>query len=87
MGTRKEFLFIAVQNRVAYAMGGTTFHTGGDIPVGSQSDRKVEHLDIDALYTKKQLLRWVLIDEAGMTQATLLGRFEVHLTDAAVQSL
>jgi hypothetical protein len=29
-----EFVFVAFQNRVAYAMGGTTLHAGGDIAVG-----------------------------------------------------
>ena len=78
-----QFLFIAVQNRVAYAMGGTTFHTGGDIPVGENCERKLSHLDVDPLYTRNQALRWILIDEVGMSPNTLLGTFDHHLTDAA----
>ena len=28
-----HFIFVAVQNRVAFAMGGSTLHTGGDVRV------------------------------------------------------
>ena len=31
---RVEFLCVAFQNRVAHAMGGTTLHEGGNVPVG-----------------------------------------------------
>ena len=82
-----QFIFIAVQNRVAYAMGGTTFHTGGEVPVGDSIYRRLDHCDVDVLFTRNQLLRFVLIDEVGMTPDTLLGTFEHNLTDAAVKNL
>ena len=77
-----EFLCVAFQNRVAYAMGGVTLHTGGDVNVGS-SDRGLDHTDIDVLFTRNQDLRWLLFDEIGMIGDVLLGTFEKHITDAA----
>ena len=70
-----EFLCVAFQNRVAYAMGGVTLHTGGDVNVGS-SDRGLDHTDIDVLFTRNQDLRWLLFDEIGMLGYVLLGVFE-----------
>ncbi len=45
------------------------------------------HGDVDVLFTRNQLLRWVIIDELPMTPDTRLGLFETNLTDAAVQSI
>ena len=39
----EEFLCVAFQNRVAYAMGGTTLHSSGDIAVGYQSATNLTH--------------------------------------------
>ena len=79
-----EFLFVAYQNRVANAMGGNTMHAGGDIGIGGQ--RSLDHTDVDLLYTRKEYLRWVLIDELPMVLDDLLGAFEHHLAAAAVDS-
>ena len=79
-----EFLCVAFQNRVAHAMGGDTMHAGGDIGIGGQ--RSLEHTDIDILFTRNQYLRWVIIDELPMVPDDLLGAFEHHLADAAVES-
>ena len=81
-----EFIFVAFQNRVAHAMGGTTLHTGGDITVGGQRSTSLAHTDIDNLFTRNQHVRWLLIDEIGMIPDELLGAFEAHFTEAAVSS-
>ena len=78
-----EFLCVAFQNRVAQAMGGNTLHSGGDIDVGGQ--RKLEHTDIDILYTRNQYMRWVIIDELPMVADDLLGALEHQLTEASVE--
>ena len=80
----QEFLFVAFQNRVAHTMGGSTMHSGGDIAIGG--NRVLEHTDIDILFTRNQCLRWVIIDELPMVPDELLGTFEHHLADAAVES-
>ena len=80
----RQFLCVAFQNRVAYAMGGTTLHTGGDIKVGNDRLRKLDHTDVDVLFTRNQDLRWVLADEVGMIADELLGEFEEQLSEAAV---
>ena len=82
---RVEFLRVAFQNRVAHAMGGTTLHEGGNVPVGG-AYKALQHLDMDVLFTRNQNLRWVLIDEIGMVSDTLLGEFEHALTDASRQT-
>jgi hypothetical protein len=82
-----EFVFVAFQNRVAYAMGGTTLHTGGDIAVGGQSSKQLNHTDIDVLFIHNQQLRWVIMDEVGMIPDDLLGAsFAEHYTDASVKN-
>ena len=80
-----QFLCVTFQNRVAYAMGGVTSHAGGDVAVGG-GHKTLEHADVDALFTKNQHLRVVLIDEVGMIPDSLLGAFEKHITDAARQT-
>ncbi len=80
-----QFLCVAFQNRVAYAMGGVTLHSGGDVSAGG-GHKSLEHTDVDALFSKKQHLRWVLIDEVGMISDSLLGAFEKHITDATRQT-
>ena len=43
-----QFLCVAFQNKVAYAMGGTTLHSAGDLPIGGSSNAsKLSHLDIN----------------------------------------
>ena len=77
-----QFICIAYQNRVAHAMGGVTVHSGGDVGVG-EYDKKLEHTDIDLLFTRNQDLRWIICDEVGMVGEDLLHAFEKHITDAA----
>ena len=79
-----EFLCVAFQNRVAHAMGGSTMHYGGDIGIGNQ--RQLQHTDIDVLFTRNQYLRWAIIDELPIIPGDLLGAFEHHFADAAVDS-
>jgi hypothetical protein len=81
-----EFVFLAFQNRVAYAMGGTTLHAGGDIAIGGQASRQLSHTDLDILFTRNQHLRWVLFDEVGMIADDLLGAVAEHFSDAALQT-
>ena len=80
-----QFICVAYQNRVAYAMGGVTLHTVGDVGVG-ECDKKLEHTDVDVLFTRNQDLRWILCDEVGIVGDFLLASFEKHITDAAVIS-
>ena len=67
-------------------MSGTTLHTGGDIAVGGQSSKQLNHTDVDILFIRNQQLRWVIMDEVGMIPDDFLGAFAEHYTDAAVQS-
>ena len=67
-------------------MEGITIHAGGDIGVAGTRSLRLEHTDIDVLYTRNQHLRWVIIDEMPMVPDELLGTFEHHLADAAVES-
>ena len=78
-----QYMCVAFQNRVAYAMQGVTLHAGGEVPVGA-AHRSLEHSDVDSLFTKNQALRWVLIDEVGMISDNLLGTFELNISDAAL---
>ena len=80
-----QFVCVAFQNRVAYAMGGVTLHSGGDVSVGG-SDKSLSHTDVDVLFTRNQDVRWLLFDEIGMIPDSLLGAFEKHITDAAKPS-
>ena len=82
-----EFVFVAFQNRVAYAMGGTTLHSGGDIQVGGYASKKLNHTDVDILFIRNQQLRWVLADEVGMTPDDLLGAFASQYSDATLHSI
>ena len=82
-----EFQCVAFQNTVAYAMGGQTLHSSGDIQIGGVSDyRKLDHSDIDLLFSRNQSLRWLLFDEVFMIPDELLGIFADHLQDAAAES-
>ena len=79
-----HFICVAFQNRVAYAMGGATLHAAGGISVGATSTvRKLDHTDVDILFTQNQHLRWVIIDEGFMIPDELLGHFAEKQTDAA----
>ena len=44
-----DFLSVAFQNRVAFAMGGTTLHAGAEMAVGGEY-KSLSHTDIDVLY-------------------------------------
>ena len=69
-----EFQCVAFQNTVAYAMGGLTLHSSGDIQIGGASgSRKLEHSDIDLLFSRNQSLRWLLFDGVFMIQMSFLG--------------
>ena len=71
----EDFLCVAFQNRAARAMQGTTLHNGGGCSV-SKSNQSLEHANVDALYTKNQDIRRVLIDEGGMIADKFLGEFQ-----------
>ena len=82
----KEFVCVAFQNKVAYLMGGLgmTLHSCADIPIGKQQqDRKLDHGDVDILFTRNQHLRWILFDEAPMIPDELLGLFAANFQSAA----
>ena len=65
-------------------MGGVTIHSSGEIPVGGQyANRRLEHLDVDVLFTKNQHLRWILVDEALMIPDELLGPYATSFESAA----
>ena len=82
-----EFQCVAFQNTVAAAMDGLTLHSSGDIQIGGAADaRRLEHTDIDVLYSRNQALRWIIFDEIFMIPDELLGTFSEHLTDAAADS-
>ena len=76
-----DFIFVAFQNRVAYAMGGETLHTAGYLDIGNRP--RISHTDVDILFTRNRHLKWVLVDEVGMISDLLLGAFEMSLTDAS----
>ena len=82
-----EFQCVAFQNTVAYAMGGLTLHSSGDIAIGGASDdRKLDHTDIEILFTRNQCLRWLIFDEVFMIPDELLGEFANHLQRGAAGS-
>ena len=82
-----QFLCLAFQNRVAFKMGGVTIHTGGGIPVGAQQqERKLEHLDVDHLFRRNQLLRWLLFDEIFMNPDELMGQLNYNFQNAAPEA-
>ena len=82
-----QFLCVAFQNKVAYAMGGTTLHAAGDLPIGGSSNAgKLAHQDINEVFTRSQHLRWLLIDECFMIPDDLLGLFSSALQDAASEN-
>ena len=82
-----EFQCVAFQNTVAAAMGGFTLHSSGDIQIGGTSEAKrLDHTDIDVLYSRNQCLRWLIFDETFMIPDELLGTFDGHLKDAAADS-
>ena len=80
-----EFLYVAFQNRVAYAMGGTTLHSAGDLSVGAEY-KSLSHTDVDVLFTRNQDLRWVLVDECFMLPDELFGTFEQQLAEAGCRA-
>ena len=48
-----HFLCVAFQNKVAYAIGGSTLHSACDLPIGGSSNaRKLAHQDINE-YSRK----------------------------------
>ena len=82
-----HFLYVAFQNRVAYAMGGCAMHSAGDLPIGgSSSGGKLAHQDVNEVFTKNQHLRGLLIDECFMIPDDLLGLFSTVLQDAAKEN-
>ena len=82
-----EFQCLAFQNTVAYAMGGLALHSSGDIQIGGTSGgRKLDHTDIDLLFSRNQSIRLLLVDEVFMIPDDLLGIFAEHLQDAAAES-
>ena len=51
-----------------------------------QEQQKLDHTDVDVLFTRNQHLRWILFDEVFMIPDVLLGTFASHLQDAARDS-
>ena len=79
-----EFICVAFQNRVAYAMGGAALHAVGNMSVSTAvASRKLSHNDVDILFTQNQHLRWIIGDEVFMIPDELLGLFAQIQTDAA----
>jgi hypothetical protein len=83
----QDFICVAFQNRMASAIGGTTLHSGANLPrPGDKVAQKLSHSDVDNLFLQNQALRWVLVDEVSMIPDELLGSFESHFRDAARQT-
>ena len=61
----EQLLCVAVQKRVAHAMGGVTLHSGGDV-AGGGGDKSLSHTDVDILFIRNQNIRWLILDEVGM---------------------
>ena len=69
---------------MAAAIQGSTLHAAGDLPrPGADRDRKLEHGDVENLYTQNERLRWILLDEVSIVADTFLGDFEHQLSNAA----
>ena len=51
-----EVICVAFQNRVAHKMNGSTLHQAGEVAVagGNNNERKLQHNDVDQLFTKKK---------------------------------
>ena len=49
------FIFVAFQNRVAYAMDGETLHTAGNLKIGNQP--RLSKTDVDILFTRNRHLK------------------------------
>ena len=73
-----EFLCVAFQNRIAFAMGGTTLHNAADITY--DGDRKLDKTDIDILFTNSQHLRFQRGDDIFMDPDELLGSCTIRHT-------
>ena len=81
-----EFLSVAFQPRVAYAVQGITLHSGGDMGVGGDC-KSSQHTDVDVLFIRNQSLRWLLIGETSMIPDELFGAYEQQLSQEVVDSL
>ncbi len=80
----KQFLCLAFQNKMAAAIGGTTLHSGGDLPLPGQFEsQRLSHSDVDNLYMRNQDIRWLFLDEVSMVADGLLGTFESNIRGAA----
>ena len=75
---------MAFQNKVAFAMAGTTLHNGADIPYKENTTREHRGTNVDTLYSKNEALRWIFIDEISMVADRLLGQVEQNLSAAAI---
>ena len=67
-----QFVRLAFQNPMACQIDGCTLHHWSGIPVGG-TDGTALTKDAHKLATKRQSLRWVLIDEVSMISAQLVG--------------
>ena len=68
-------------------MKGNTMHSDGEIRIGSQNyAAMLESRDIDALFTKNEHKRVVIIDELFMIPDTLLESFAYNYEEAAPRS-
>ena len=68
-----QFLCVALQRRMAAAIGGSTLHSAGDLQrPGESGDRKFSHSEVDNLCIQNADVRWVLVDEISMIADALL---------------
>ena len=71
-----QFVRLAFQNPTACQIDGCTLHHWSGIPVG-ETDGTALTKDAHKLATKRQSLRWVLIDEVSMISAQLVGVLDI----------
>ena len=71
-----QFVRLAFQNSMACQIDGCTLHHWSGIPVG-ETDGTALTKDAHKLATKRQSLRWVLIDEVSMISAQLVGVLDI----------
>ena len=71
-----QFVRLVFQNSMAVQIDGCTLHHWSGIPVG-ETDGTALTKDAHKLATKRQSLRWVLIDEVSMISAQLVGVLDI----------
>jgi hypothetical protein len=79
-----EFVCLAYQNIMAANINGFTIHHWSGIPVQKGEGCSGTH-DANKLSTKRQSLRFLLIDEISMVAAQLLGQLELEISKVTRQ--